>query len=515
MKKPFFLTIGLAAVCWWASSDAWARGGRAGGGGGGGRGGFSGGGGMRSAGGGGMRSGGASGYRGAGGGSYRGAHGAGRTPSMSRPTGLPSSLSRPSGGGSRPASSRPQFGNLPTPGARPGGARPGTGAIASRPAASRPTAGTRPAGGARPSTRDLQNFLDLPTTGGGLAGAGRPSTRPASPGVGLAGGALAGGAAAAFLNEHPAEGIAGAGRPGGGEIATNLPARPGTGGRPDGGLRPGGDRPDAGLPGRPGDRPFRPGDRDFVQNRPGHIRGREQWRDWRQDHRDDIRDYWRNHAAGHRDWYGDEWWLHNHLRDIYYPRFNYWAWAAWPAVTGWVDYGWTEPVYYNYGENVYYQDGSVYYGDQPVATEEEYAQQAEAIATSVPDTQPAAEDWMPLGVFALTHDGEPSGAEPTLYLQLAVSKQGILSGTLQNTATDAAQQIEGMVDKQTQRAAWTAAGKARPLMETGVSNLTQDMTPALVHFADGTTQQWLMVRMDKPGTTEGTAPTPPSPPAEP
>jgi hypothetical protein len=161
-------------------------------------------------------------------------------------------------------------------------------------------------------------------------------------------------------------------------------------------------------------------------------------------------------------------------------------------------------VYYSYGDNVYYQDDSVYYGDQVVATAEEYAQQAEAIATSVPETKPAAEDWMPLGVFALTADGQPTGAEPTMYLQLTVSKQGILAGTFQNTATGVVHPIEGMVDKQTQRAAWTAVDKTRPLMETGIVNLTQDSAPALVHFDDGTTQQWLMVRLDKPegaGTT--------------
>jgi hypothetical protein len=163
-------------------------------------------------------------------------------------------------------------------------------------------------------------------------------------------------------------------------------------------------------------------------------------------------------------------------------------------------------VYYNYGDNVYYQDDSVYYGDQPVATAAEYAQQAEAIATNIPETAPAAEDWMPLGVFAITQDGQPSGADPTLYLQLAVSKQGVINGTLQNTATDATQAVEGMIDKQTQRAAWTVAGKTRPLMETGIVNLTQDTTPTLVHFADGSTQQWLLVRLDKPDSSGATAP---------
>jgi hypothetical protein len=157
-------------------------------------------------------------------------------------------------------------------------------------------------------------------------------------------------------------------------------------------------------------------------------------------------------------------------------------------------------VYYNYGENVYYEDGSVYYGDQPVATEAVYAEQAEAIALSAPQSQPAAEDWMSLGVFAITSDGQSTGVDPTMFLQLAVSKQGVISGTFQNTATNNVQTIEGMIDQQTQRAAWTAAGKVRPLMETGVANLTQDTTPALIHFADGTTQQWLLVRMEQPTT---------------
>jgi hypothetical protein len=151
-------------------------------------------------------------------------------------------------------------------------------------------------------------------------------------------------------------------------------------------------------------------------------------------------------------------------------------------MTGWVDYGWSDPVYYNYGENVYYDDGYVYYGDQPVCTEVEYAAQAEAIATSVPEIQPAPEDWMPLGVFAMTTDGQPTGVEPTMFLQLAVSKQGIINGTFQNTATNSIEAIEGMVDKQTQRAAWTVVGKSRPLVEVGIGNLTKDVAPALIHF---------------------------------
>ena len=109
---------------------------------------------------------------------------------------------------------------------------------------------------------------------------------------------------------------------------------------------------------------------------------------------------------------------------------------------------------------------------------------------------------MPLGVFAITQDGEPTGADPTMFLQLAVSKQGVISGTFQNTATNTVKAVEGMVDKQTQRAAWTAEGESRPLMETGIANLTQDSTAVLVHFPDNTTQRALLVRLEQPGSTK-------------
>jgi hypothetical protein len=292
-------------------------------------------------------------------------------------------------------------------------------------------------------------------------------------------------------------------RPGGARPDVGRPGqpgqRPGDVGRPS---RPG-DRPaDIGRPGQPGERPSRPGDREFAQNLPSRIQDRDKWQNWRLQHRDQIRNFFETHAGDTDEWFEDDWWNDNNIDYWYPPGFSYWTTAAWPTVTEWVDSGWTDPVYYNYGNNVYYQDGSVYYGDQPIATEEEYAQQAEAIATSVPETKPASEDWMPLGVFALSADGQPTGVDPTMFLQLAVSKQGVVSGTFQNTATNTVQPIEGMVDRETQRAAWTVVGKTRPLMETGIQNLTEDTAAALIHFPDGTTQQWLLVRMKESGAAQ-------------
>ena len=60
-----------------------------------------------------------------------------------------------------------------------------------------------------------------------------------------------------------------------------------------------------------------------------------------------------------------------------------WSTATWPAVgasLGWGDS--VQPVVYNYGDNVTYQGDQVYYGNQPVATADEYYQQASALAGS-------------------------------------------------------------------------------------------------------------------------------------
>ncbi len=43
-----------------------------------------------------------------------------------------------------------------------------------------------------------------------------------------------------------------------------------------------------------------------------------------------------------------------------------------------------------------------------------------------------------------------------------------------------------------------ATGKTTPIMETKIEGLTENETNMLVHFEDGTTQEWLMLHMEKP-----------------
>ncbi len=155
-------------------------------------------------------------------------------------------------------------------------------------------------------------------------------------------------------------------------------------------------------------------------------------------------------------------------------------------------------MYYDYGTNIYYEGDNVYYDGEIVSSTDEYAEQAQAIAANIPaDVDPEKVDWLPLGVFALTQkDGEVE--DSTLFLQLAISKEGIIAGTFQNTATGKTFEVEGTVDRESQRAAWGPVGESWPIMETGVYNLTENEVGALLHFEDGQTQQWTMARLDEP-----------------
>lgn len=182
---------------------------------------------------------------------------------------------------------------------------------------------------------------------------------------------------------------------------------------------------------------------------------------------------------------------------VNYPN-NWWAWATAGAVTGWfINPFPSPPVYYDYGVNLYYEGDTVYYAGEEVCSVEVYAQQAQEIAANIPEVDADKIEWLPLGVFALTQDVD-SAEDATLFLQLAVSKEGIIAGTLQNTATGESFEVEGAVDSESQRAAWGKVGEQWPIMETGIYNLSENEAGALLHFEDGTTQQWHLVRLDEP-----------------
>jgi hypothetical protein len=152
-------------------------------------------------------------------------------------------------------------------------------------------------------------------------------------------------------------------------------------------------------------------------------------------------------------------------------------------------------VAYNYGSDITYQNNQVYYGTQPVATAQQYYQQASTLAQSAPAADAAVDAWTPLGVFALVQK-EPS--EPQFVMQLAVNKSGAVGGNYTDLIAGTNVPIQGAVDKKTQRAAWTVGKNKTTVCETGIYNLTQDEAPALVHIGKDKTQQWLLVRLKQP-----------------
>jgi len=106
---------------------------------------------------------------------------------------------------------------------------------------------------------------------------------------------------------------------------------------------------------------------------------------------------------------------------------------------------------------------------------------------------------MPLGTFAVTSNEKD--VDPSRMVQLAVSKDGIISGTLYNTPTDQAQAVQGRVDRNTQRGAFRVGESEDIAVETGRYNLTQN--EVLVHFGPDRDETWLLVRLDYPQGNQG------------
>ena len=372
-----------------------------------------------------------------------------RSPSMSRPSSSRPSVSRPATG-MRP-STRPTTQNRPGASQRPS-------------AINRPTTGqrpTRPGGSTRPS-------IDRGKLQGSMGpGSGQRPTMPDwfKPG------------ASQLPNTRP-----GSTRPGS-PTTGQLPWRPGNVERPAQ-LPAGGNRPGTGKPPGLGGPGQLPGTRPPVTDKPGKP-GRPPG----------------SRPPGFRP-------PHDHPSRPWHPGYpgyrppNYWwRWTTAGAITGWIAHSWVNPIYYSYGPGgtVYYDNNVVYVNGQPYGSAQEYYDEAAKVAESVPemtDAQAEKTEWMPLGVYAITSEGVNAS---NMYLQLAVSKDGMIGGTFYNETTGATHPVEGMVDQKTQCAYWKAADgtNSQIVMETGIYNLTQDQTNVLVHFGPEQTQTWVMVRLEE------------------
>ena len=102
---------------------------------------------------------------------------------------------------------------------------------------------------------------------------------------------------------------------------------------------------------------------------------------------------------------------------------------------------------------------------------------------------------MPLGVFALAQEER---GDPVMFFQLSINRDGVISGAFQSTLTGDSDPVAGKVDKASQRAAWRIGDNGKTIYETSLANLTQDVSPLVIHFDATRTQTWLLVRMPQP-----------------
>jgi hypothetical protein len=221
-----------------------------------------------------------------------------------------------------------------------------------------------------------------------------------------------------------------------------------------------------------------------------------------------IRNHWHRHH--YHSYFTPRWWAFN---SVYFPwRHNYYWWGArpwsywwsapsWNTCSTWYSgWGWNTPYYYDYGYggNVVYVDRYVYINGQPIASAAQYAQSAAELAAIEPSPEVAEEpgEWLAMGTFAIATSKEET--DPARVIQLAMDKEGNVSGTMVNKETGKSYPVQGHVDKQTQRVAFTIGDNRDVVLETGVYNLTQQETPVLAHQGTDRTETYVFLRIEEP-----------------
>jgi hypothetical protein len=228
---------------------------------------------------------------------------------------------------------------------------------------------------------------------------------------------------------------------------------------------------------------------------------RDLWR-FRYGRADEIRDRLRD---GFDDLFTYDWWQRRHGRNFLLADYSPWWWwnsCAWNTLAGFSDFGWNAPIYYDYGANVVVDD-DVYLDGQDWGSSPAYAEQAIQLANpqvAVEEPAPLQSsgqpgDWQPFGVFALTQEEK---GDAIMFFQLAINKDGLISGAYTNILTGDSAAVTGAIDRATQKAAWHVGDKTNTVYEVGVANLTQDVAPVLIHFDTKATQTWLLVRLPSP-----------------
>jgi hypothetical protein len=181
-------------------------------------------------------------------------------------------------------------------------------------------------------------------------------------------------------------------------------------------------------------------------------------------------------------WYNNDFW-DKHGRPFYSETVvrNVWNHTNWTSVNDWLGYGASSPIFYDSGYVYPIQGTGISSPQQPL-----------------PSSSATDAIWLPMGVFALVEE-RSAMANPNMFLQLVLNKEGVIAGTFFNTSLDETTSVVGLVDPNTQLATFTFGSTPNSaVVQTGIYNLTQDQASALITFPTGQTQNWLMVRLNQP-----------------
>jgi hypothetical protein len=228
-------------------------------------------------------------------------------------------------------------------------------------------------------------------------------------------------------------------------------------------------------------------------------KGGGKWKDGKKNDKDlpFSKDWWKGHD--HHDGHWNHW---DHFGDHHYHPYHWWNWCSAPRLTTWITFGWGAPCYWDYGpgEYIYCNNGIVYVNGVWFEPAPIFYRRTLLLAQQAPvftPVQAAQVEWLPLGVFAISRDGV---ADNNVLVQLAVTRDGVIGGTIFNQLTGASFPIQGMVDKTTQRAAWTYTDDlgAQIVMESSIYNLTQPAATGLIHYSPDNIQVVELVRLEDP-----------------
>jgi hypothetical protein len=68
-----------------------------------------------------------------------------------------------------------------------------------------------------------------------------------------------------------------------------------------------------------------------------------------------------------------------------------------------------------------------------------------------PAKKEGSDEWLPMGVWALTQEEK---GDAVMFVQISISKEGVISGAYKNRFYWRSEQVIGSVDRESQLAAW-------------------------------------------------------------